>query len=114
MSIHRQDCPNAAESLIDRAPERWVKASWAEEAAEEPFDTSVEVDLRDRDGLLLDLAMVMNSMKVGISEISCRSVTGGMALASLTFRVKNVTELNTVCAKLRNVPGVEQVRRGKS
>ena len=114
VSIHRQDCPNAAEDIMHRAPERWVKAAWADAAADEPFDTSVEVDCRDRDGLLLDMAMVMSAMKVGISEIACRSVAGGMALASLTFRVKNVTELNAVCAKLRNVPGVEQVRRGKS
>ncbi len=114
VSIHRQDCPNAGEGVRDRAPERWVKAFWADSADGEPFDTSVEVDCRDRDGLLLDMAMVMSAMKVGISEISCRSTTAGMALASLTFRVKNVAELNAVCAKLRNVPGVEQVRRGKS
>ena len=83
-------------------------------APEESFTTSLEAECRDRDNLLLDLATVMSSMKIGISEINCRTIGDGRAIASLTFRVKNVIELNNVCAKIRSVPGVETVRRGKN
>ena len=53
-------------------------------------------------------------MKIRISEINCRAVGDGKVIASLTIRVKDVAELNAVCARIRTVSGVEQVRRGKS
>ena len=114
VSIHRCDCSNAAPETIARQPERWVKASWAASQPEEPFDTSVEVECRDRDNLLLDMAMVMSGMKIRLSELNCRLIGEGRAIVSLTFSVRDVAELNTVCGKLRSVPSVEQVRRGKS
>jgi len=114
VSIHRCDCCNASEEVRSKQPERWVKAAWAVASIDEPYDTSVEVDCRDRDNLLLDLAMVMSSMKIPISEINCRTIGSDRALACLTFRVRDVAELNNVCAKLRNVPGVNEVRRGKT
>jgi len=49
-----------------------------------------------------------------MSELNCRTVGEGRALATLTFSVRDVNELNAICAKIRSVPGVEQVRRGKS
>src|SRR5699024_7873848 len=114
VSIHRCDCPNASPALIERQPDRWVRASWAETTGEESFDTSLEIDCQDRDGLMLDLAMVLTSLKIKVKEISCRSLPDGKAVASLTFTVRNVSELNNVCSKLRTVNGVGAVHRGKS
>ncbi len=114
VSIHRCDCPNANPELISQHPDRWVKASWAAAVPEESFSTSLEISCHDRDGLMLDLATTMTALKIKCSEISCRALPAGRAVASLTFSVKSVGELNAVCSKLRAVPGVEQVRRGKS
>ena len=114
VSIHRCDCPNASLNIISKQPERWVKASWAVSSPDEPFDTSLEVDCRDRDGLLLDIATVMTAQKIKMREINCRTVGEGRAVASLTFSVHNVEELNAVCGKIRSVSGVEQVRRGRT
>ena len=114
VSIHRCDCCNASPEIQEKQPERWVKAAWAVSTPDEPYDTSLEVECRDRDNLLLDLAMVMSSMKIPMSEINCRTIGSDRAIACLTFRVRDVAELNTVSAKLRNVPGVNEVRRGKS
>jgi len=115
VSIHRCDCPNASPALIEKQPERWVKASWASASApDESFSTSLEVECRDRDNLLLDMAMAMSSLKVPMSELNVRTVGEGRAIANLTFSVRNVVELNTICAKLRSIAGVEEVRRGKT
>ena len=114
VSIHRCDCVNASPAVIEKQPERWVRASWAVTSPDAPFDTSLEAEGRDRDGLLLDLATALSGLKVPITELNCRATGEGRALATMTFRVRDVNELNTVCAKIRSVPGVEQVRRGKS
>ena len=113
VSIHRRDCVNADENLRAKQPERWVSATWAM-AFEENFDTSLEIECRDRDGLLLDMAMILSGMKIKLREMNCRTATEGRAIASLTFSVRDVAELNNVCAKLCAVPGVVQVRRGKT
>ena len=114
VSIHRCDCVNATPAIIEKQPERWVKASWAVSGPDEPFDTSLEVDCRDRDNLLLDIATAMSGLKVRMSELNCRTISEGRALATLTFCVRDVNELNAICARLRGIAGVEQVRRGKS
>ncbi len=114
VSIHRCDCCNASPEIRGKQPERWVNASWAVSTPDEPYDTSLEVECRDRDNLLLDLAMAMSGMKIPISEINCRTTSTGRVLASLTFRVRDVAELNNVCAKLRSVSDVLDVRRGKT
>jgi GTP pyrophosphokinase len=114
VSIHRCDCCNASQEIREKQPERWVNASWAIDTPNEPYDTSLEVECRDRDNLLLDMAMAMSGMKIPISEINCRTTGSGHAIASLTFRVRSVAELNNVCAKLRSVPDVLDVRRGKT
>ena len=56
----------------------------------------------------------MSGMKIRISEMRCRLAEGGRAVASLTFCVRDIHELNAVCARLQGVSGVVQVRRGKS
>ncbi len=113
VSIHRCDCVNASDELRSKQPERWVNASWAM-TFEENFDTSLEIECRDRDGLLLDMAMILSGMKIRLSEMNCRTVDNDRAIANLTFSVRDVAELNNVCAKLCSVPGVLQVRRGKN
>ena len=72
------------------------------------------MDCRDRDNLLLDIATAMSGLKVRMSELNCRTIGEGRALATLTFSVRDVNELNAICSKIRSIPGVEQVRRGKS
>ena len=114
VSIHRCDCINANPNIIQMYPERWVNASWVVSTSEDSFDTSLEVECRDRDNLLLDIATAMSALKVKLSELSCRTVGEGRALANLTFTVKNVAELNTICAKIQSIPDVREVRRGKT
>jgi len=114
VSIHRCDCVNAHPELIGKQPDRWVKASWAIALADETFATSLELDVQDRDNMVLDIAAALSGMKIKVSEISGRSLPSGRGLIALTFSVRSVSELNNVCAKLRTVSGVEAVRRGKN
>ena len=114
VSIHRCDCANAHPELIDKQPDRWVRASWAIALSDETFATSLELDVQDRDNMVLDIAAALSGMKIKVSEIAGRSLPNGRGLITLTFSVRSVSELNSVCAKLRTVTGVEAVRRGKN
>jgi GTP pyrophosphokinase len=111
VSIHRRDCPNAAGAASPEYSGRWVKVAW-EEATADPFTTTFEIDSADRDGLVLDIATVMSSMKIRVSEISAKSIPGGRCMTTMSFEVRNVDELNAVRQRIRAISGVTEVRRG--
>ena len=113
VSIHRKDCPNAASAKDPAMADRWVHVSWADSSTE-PFATSLEIDCSDRDGMWLDIATIMTSLHLKVTELSGKDLEGGKAIISMTFEVKNIEELNNVRNRLRSLPGVTNVRRGRT
>ena len=111
VSVHRRDCPNAAGAASPENSGRWVKVAWASMPMES-FSTSFELTCQDRDGLALDAAMVISSMKLKCSELNARSDGKGGCTISVTVEVQNVTELNAVRSRLAAIKGVKNVRRG--
>ena len=111
VSVHRRDCPNARAALDPAQKGRWVKVTWAE-APDVMFSTSLEIEADDRDGLMLDVATILTSLRLRTSEMSARSVGGGTAIVCLRFGVHNLTELENVRTRLRGISGVHNVERG--
>ena len=111
VSVHRKDCPNAKAALDPAQKGRWVKVTWAE-APDAMFSTSLEIEADDRDGLMLDVATILTSLRLRTSEMSARSVGGGIAIVCLRFSVHNLTELENVRTRLRGISGVHNVERG--
>ena len=111
VSVHRRDCPNAAGAASPENSGRWVKVVWASMPMES-FSTSFELTCQDRDGLALDVAMIISSMKLKCSELSARSDGKGGSTISITVEVQNVTELNAVRSRLSSIKGVKSIRRG--
>ena len=112
VSVHRKDCPNAKSAADPSQSGRWVKVTWAE-SPDATFTTALEVDSNDRDGLMLDVATILTSLRLRMNEMSARSVGSGRALVSLVFQVHNLTELQNVMARLRGISGVSAVRRAE-
>ena len=111
VSVHRKDCPNAKSAQDPAQKGRWVKVTWAE-APDALFSTSLEIEADDRDGLMLDVATILTSLRLRTSEMSARSVGGGTAIVCLRFGVHNLTELENVRTRLRGISGVHNVERG--
>ena len=111
VSVHRKDCPNAKSAQDPAQKGRWVKVTWAE-TPDALFSTSLEIEAADRDGLMLDVATILTSLRLRTSEMSARSVGGGTAIVCLRFGVHNLTELENVRTRLRGISGVHNVERG--
>ena len=111
VSVHRADCPNAAPER--RKPEeagRWVHVHWAEGELSS-YQTSLEISAKDRDGLTLDVAMVLSAAKVKTTTLAARSMPDGYAVVHIVLEVKNQSELAAVINKLGQIQGVYQVKR---
>jgi GTP pyrophosphokinase len=111
VSVHRRDCPNAAGAASPENSGRWVKVAWASMPMES-YSTSFELDCADRDGLLLDVAMVISSMKLRCSELGGRSDHKGSCNISVTVELRDVSEANNLRNRLSGIKGVRSIRRG--
>ena len=113
VSVHRCDCPNAAGRDHPVQAARWVRVRWANQE-EQPFETTLELDCITRDGLLLDVAMVMTTARVRVKELFGKDLPGGKSIFTVKFEVKNAAELDAIRNKLLNIRDVVGSRRGQN
>ena len=113
VSVHRADCPNTIGAHDPEQAARWVRVRW-DHQEEQPFETTLELDCITRDGLLLDVAMVMTTARVRVKELTGKDVPGGHSVFTVRFEVKNVAELESIRNKLLNIRDVLGSRRGQN
>ena len=109
VSVHRRDCPNVRPDDPEQR-NRWVGVTWAGEL-ESNFSTSLAIESTERDGLILDIATVMTAMKIKTTEIIGRDLGNGKSVVTITFEIKDKSQLAVVRQRLRNIHGVYDVRR---
>lgn len=113
VSVHRMDCPNAANRDDPKQAGRWVRVRWAQQD-EQPFETTLELDCITRDGLLLDVATTMTTARVRVKELNGKDLPNGRSVFTVRFEVKNVEELNAIRSKLLSIRDVVGSRRGQN
>ncbi len=113
VSVHRADCGNTIHRNDPKQAARWVRVRWANQA-EQPFETTLELDCITRDGLLLDVATAMTTARVRVKELFGKDLPGGRSIFTVRFEVKNVAELDAVRTRLMNIRDVIGSRRGQN
>ena len=110
VSIHRTDCENArrrAERPEDEG--RWLNVSWADEI-HESYTTTLTVVSRERGGLVMDIATVMNALNTKVRSINARD-TGDKSIVVITLEIKGLDELKSVISRIQGISGVVEVNR---
>lgn len=109
IKVHRTNCPNAVE-MMSNYGYRIVKAIWKSQK-EELFQADLHIIGNDRIGLVRDVTQVISSdMKVNISAIDL-GTTKGIFEGKIKLYVRNTEHLETLSEKIRQIEGVESVRR---
>ena len=75
------------------------------------YVTTVVIYSKDRAGLVMDIATVLNSLNAKVRTLSARDNGAGNAITHVTLEVKNSTELKYIMQKIKNIQGVSQVVR---
>ncbi len=109
VSVHRTDCANYRRRTGDDEG-RWINVSWAGQITDS-YLTTVVISSRDRSGLVMDIATVLNSINAKVRTLSARNVGAGLALTSVTIEVKNSGDLKYIMNRLASIPGVTDVKR---
>ncbi len=111
VSIHRRDCVNCQQLLSN--PEnngRWVEVSWAGKITES-YLTTIMISAKDRNGMVMDVATVLNSLNAKVHSLSARTTGLNFGVVSVTLEVKDAAELKYITNKLSSIPGVNNVTR---
>ena len=111
VSIHRRDCANCQQLLSQPENEgRWVEVSWADRISES-YLTTVMISAKDRNGLVMDVATVLNSVNAKVHSLNARTTGLNYGVVTVTLEVKDATELKFITNKLATIPGVISVSR---
>ncbi len=111
VSIHRTDCENYHKRLSQPDGDaRWIKVGWANQISDS-YLTTLMIASRDRSGLVMDIATVLNALNAKVRTLSARDNVGGKALTTVTLEVKNAVELKYIMGRLSSIPGVSSVTR---
>ena len=113
VSVHRTDCPNTQSRNDPRQSARWVHCAWAN-AEDQPFNTTLELECINRDGLVMDVSTALFAAKVKLKGFNALEPTDTRCVISVVLEVKNVAELTSITNKLLSIPDVLEARRGQS
>jgi len=111
VSIHRRDCINCQQLLTQ--PEnagRWVEVSWAGKITES-YLTTIMISAKDRNGMVMDVATVLNSVNAKVHSLNARTTGLNFGVVTVTLEVKDATELKYITNRLSQIPGVMNVSR---
>ena len=111
VSIHRRDCKNYQQRLAHpEQDQRWIRVSWASEITDS-YVTNLTIASKDRSGLVMDIATVLNTLNAKVRTLSSRSLGSGLALTVVTLEVKNAGEVRYIMSRLSSIPSVTDVTR---
>ena len=111
VSIHRRDCTNCQQLLSQ--PEnagRWVRVSWAGKISES-YLTTIMISAKDRNGMVMDVATVLNSVNAKVHSLNARTTGLNFGVVTVTLEVKDAAELKYITNRLSQIPGVMNVSR---
>jgi GTP pyrophosphokinase len=102
ITIHREDCPNAA--ALRKDPERFVPVSWDGDSVNS-FKVELQVDGWDRHRLLEDLSRTFAEAGINILEARC-IVTHPMVKNRFVVEVGDTHTLKATISRLRSIDAV--------
>jgi len=102
ITIHREDCPNAA--LLRKDPERFTTVAWEGDQST-AFVVEIQIDAWDRHRLLEDLSRVFSESGANILEARCLS-TPPMVKNRFVVEVADTHTLKGAITRMRNIDSV--------
>lgn len=109
VSVHRSDCPNIVGEDVEA---RLIPVEWETAFNDrKEYNVDIEINGYDRHGLLNEVLQVVNESKTTISAVSGRTDRNKMALINMSISIRNVSHLQKIVDKIKQIPDVYSVRR---
>lgn len=109
IKVHNENCPNAI-NLRAQYDYRVITAKWVNS---ESYKNRVKIEIEglDRMGMINDItAIISNAMSIDMKSMSISS-NNGIFNGSINLEVKNKNQLEETFKKLKNISGINKVKR---
>ena len=111
ITIHRINCPNAAQ-LLSKYNYRVIDVKWRKTDESKTYLTTLRVTGEDRMGILSNITQIIsNDLKVNMVSLNVESKGDRRFDGRFKLRVKDTGHLNTLIHKILKVNGVEKAVR---
>lgn len=112
ITIHRLNCPNAAQ-LLDKYDYRVIRVKWKDNIEEMAYKVVIRITGTDELGIVGDISSVIsNDLKVNMLSISMNSSERDNSFdGRIAVQIKDKNHLEQLCKKLTKVKGVDRAVR---
>lgn len=109
VSVHRADCPNIDSN---EAQTRLIPVEWESSLNDrKEYNVDIEISGYDRRGLLNEVLQAVNETKTNISAVSGKTDRNKMATINMSISISNVSHLQKVVERIKQIPDIYSVRR---
>lgn len=112
ISIHRRDCANAS-NLIINEENKMVEVSWGT-AKGKDYIAEIQVKADDREGLLSDIMELIVETKTYLCAVNAKTVRNGIAVVNVKLKISDVEHLKDLMRRIKRLDGVMEIYRTKS
>ena len=110
ISIHKKCCKNVSDDVVCENDRRLIDVQWSG-AEGAMFESSLEIDANDRDGLLADITKKINNMNLKLYSLSSKISQGNRVLVHVTLDIKNIDHLKSVINNISQVKGINLIKK---
>lgn len=109
VSVHRTDCPNI---VTDEVQERLIDVEWEGEATHrKEYNVDIIITGFDRRGLLNEVLHAVNDTKTNITAVAGKSDRNKQATITMSISILNVSHLQRVVDRIKQIPHIYSVQR---
>jgi GTP pyrophosphokinase len=114
VSIHRTDCMNIL-SMPEEEKERLIDAQWFERPDEKrTYITEIQIIGGDRMGIIIDISRILTDMKIPVKSLNARTTKNNEAIFNIRIEISNLSQLDEISKKVKQVPDVHEMIRVSS
>ena len=113
VSVHRKDCPNIKNNIID-GDARLIEVYWYKNVPQNvSYLAEITIKAHDRTGLLVEITNAIGEARIPLRAINARSNKDLTVLMHLTLEISNTEQLDRIIAKLNRIRDVYEISRNK-
>jgi len=113
VSVHRKDCPNVRNTIID-GDARLIEVYWYNNVLPNvSYLADITLKAHDRAGLLVEITNAIGESRIPLRAINARTSKEMYVLMHMTLEINNTEQLDKIIAKMSKIKDVFEISRNK-
>ncbi len=109
VSVHRKDCPNAAELYQDE--DRIIGVEWADDVKSR-YTATIQLIAKERPGILMEASQQLANLNISIKTMNAKTdISKNSVTVQMSFDVTGTEQLSSIIKNLKKINGAVSVFR---